>query len=224
MIEDALEELGHDARSLTLSGLDGSQHPEKVSLETHVEDVVRYLESNRMIDSILVGHSYSGFVVGTVAARSPNLVSYSIFVEAFLPTNGRSLLETTGLDVEEEKNLIRSNDGKWPHPTREELNEQSSLSQKQIDCLLENFRDHPGRTITDRIDIPDSRVKGAFIGGSAPELPDKSRPRYDLSFQALKKGHWPMVTAVEELAGIMNNLIKTEARPDGPANENQPVH
>ena len=93
-----------------------------------------------------------------------------------------------------------------------ELQAQAGLSDEQIDWLWLNFRDHPGRPITDKARIPNCKIRGGFIGGAPPVVPKKSIPQYDLTYMALDEGHWPMITAVDKLAEIMNTLIHHEAR------------
>lgn len=116
-----LQSEGHGAHPVTLSGLDGSGTGETVGLDTHVEDVRAFIASRDLDTVVLVGHSYSGIVVGQVSSRYPDLVSHTVFVEAFLPVQGRSLLEVSGLDVDEETALIDGHGGFWPAPRREEL-------------------------------------------------------------------------------------------------------
>lgn len=43
--------------------------PARVGLDDHVDDVLRHLTENDLRDVVLVGHSYSGLVVGQAAAE-----------------------------------------------------------------------------------------------------------------------------------------------------------
>jgi pimeloyl-ACP methyl ester carboxylesterase len=100
-----LPALGHHPTALTLTGLDDADRdPSEVGLSTHV-DVVGLLAGMRLRNVILVGHSYSGIVAGQVAAYAPDRVDHIVFIEAFLPEQGRSLLDVSGLDKEREEHI-----------------------------------------------------------------------------------------------------------------------
>ena len=44
------------------------------------------------------GPGSNDFFAGIVAARKPELVKHIVYIEAFLPIDGKSLLDVTGLD------------------------------------------------------------------------------------------------------------------------------
>jgi pimeloyl-ACP methyl ester carboxylesterase len=116
-VASCLRRKGHGVDAITLTGLHDGDEAAVVRLAAHVQDVLDHLRTNGLRDVVLVGHSYSGVVVGQVAALVPGLVARTIYVEAFLPVDGRSLLEVSGLDVEHERRLIVENAGLWPPPT-----------------------------------------------------------------------------------------------------------
>src|SRR3712207_6254741 len=64
---------GHEVHAPTLTGLSERAHllSPLVGLDTHVEDVVRLIDTFGLRDVVLVGHSYAGQVVTTVADRRP---------------------------------------------------------------------------------------------------------------------------------------------------------
>jgi len=109
-----------------------------VRLETHVQDVLRFIESGQLDSLVLVGHSYSGIVVGQVTAKVPHLIARTVFVEAFLPVDGESLLEVSGLDVDHEKSLIAASNGKRPAPDLDELRGNHSLQKSTLSLWLRN--------------------------------------------------------------------------------------
>lgn len=141
-----------------------------VRLETHVQDVIAYIETHGLTDVTLVSHSYSGVVAGQVADRFPDTISRVAFVEAILPIDGQNMLESGGNDVETETKLIRENDGLWPHPNAEELSYEKHLSERQRKHLLDKFVDQPGKTITDYATIKHSTldVPCLFVGSAVP--------------------------------------------------------
>ncbi|GAA3544411.1 alpha/beta fold hydrolase [Amycolatopsis ultiminotia] len=83
---------GHRVLPLTLTGLSERQHllHAGVNLETHIEDLVRFLETERVERAVLVGHSYGGMVLTGAADRRPELVDALVYLDAFVPESGES--------------------------------------------------------------------------------------------------------------------------------------
>lgn len=48
---------------------------------------------------VVAGQSYSGLMVGQVADRAPDRVARTVFVQCFLPADGRSLLDVFSGDA-----------------------------------------------------------------------------------------------------------------------------
>jgi pimeloyl-ACP methyl ester carboxylesterase len=92
-----LREHGHTAYSVTLTGIGDRAHllSGTVNLDTHIADVVRLLESERIEDAILVGHSYAGMVVSGVADRAPDRVDSLVYCDAYVPEDGDSCWSLT---------------------------------------------------------------------------------------------------------------------------------
>jgi pimeloyl-ACP methyl ester carboxylesterase len=159
-----------------------------------------------------VGHSYSGIVAAQVAARAADRVAHTVFLEAFLPQDGRSLLDVSGLDVAHEMDLIRKDGGRWPPPDRAELERETGLSSAQREWLLDGFVGHPGRTITDPVRLPRplSRLRATYIGRRRPEGAGEPDPSIWSSptwrYLELQAGHWPMVSAPRRLAELLAEL------------------
>jgi pimeloyl-ACP methyl ester carboxylesterase len=127
-----LRGFGHTVHALTLSGLGGTGDAADVDLSTHVQDVLDHIRAHDLDRVVLVGHSYAGVVVGQVAASAPDLVAHTVYVNAFLPVEGRSLLEVSGLDEEHEVGF-----GAGRPPPR---------SERRADMDL---RHHGGRSLAD---------------------------------------------------------------------------
>ena len=63
---------------------------------THIKDVVNMILYEDLYDIILVGHSYGGMVVTGVADSLPGRIRKLIYLDAFVPENGESLLSIQG--------------------------------------------------------------------------------------------------------------------------------
>ena len=68
------------------------QNGEAITLETHIRDVAGCIEAEELDDVILCGHSYGGMVITGVADRMPERIRALVYLDAFLPENGDSLI------------------------------------------------------------------------------------------------------------------------------------
>lgn len=209
-LKTELNTLKITVHTLTLSGLEDRKQKKKANLTEHVNNVIDYITKYNLNDIILVGHSYSGFVASIVADKIPHKIASLIFIEAFLPENGKSLLEVAGLDVEEETESITSNNGIWLPPTKDELEYQPSLTTELIDYLSKSLIGHPGKTVTDKATISSENFKNIptfYIGGNLSET-IRNNPNFNhIQYFELNGGHWAMLTKPKELASLMNSII-----------------
>jgi pimeloyl-ACP methyl ester carboxylesterase len=63
-----------------------------IGLATHIDDIVNFILFEDLHDVILLGHSYGGMVITGVADRIPERISRLIYLDAFVPENGESLM------------------------------------------------------------------------------------------------------------------------------------
>lgn len=195
--------------SLTLSGLEKeATNSANIHLKNHIDDVERFIDEQKLENIILVGHSYSGYLAPVVASRLSDMVHHIIYIEAFLPVRGKSLLESTGLDIDHEVELITQNQGTWPAPTLQELQDQQFLDKQQCEWLIRNFVGHPGRTVLEeaQLDIPVEEIPASFIGAHKPDI-NWNNPHCKLEYYSIEAGHWPMITAPDKLAEIIETIF-----------------
>lgn len=210
-----LQQNGHDVYPMTLAGLCEGDDAAGVRLATHVQGVLDHLQTQGLTDAVLVGHSYSGLVVGQVAAQAPHVVAHTVYVEAFLPVGGQSLLKVSGLDVEHERKLIAEHAGLWPCPTRDELSQQPSLNAAQAEFLAQRLVGHPGHTVTDPAVLPRplNSLPSTFIAGKGwlsgsreAALLESLRACPRWAFIAIEGGHWPMLTKPDALTALLLDI------------------
>ncbi|MEB2528811.1 alpha/beta fold hydrolase [Kocuria rosea] len=93
LVVEELESRGHQAVVLDLPGSGDDQTPlEDVSRDAAVERVVETITSlNGPV--VLVAHSMGGVVITQVADRVPELIDRLVYVAAFRPQDGESLLD-----------------------------------------------------------------------------------------------------------------------------------
>jgi len=94
-VSDLLEAQGHKVFVPTLTGLGERSHliSKDVNASTHIQDVVNVMSWEGLSDVVLVGHSYGGIVISGVAERLADKISSIVFLDAFMPGNGESLVE-----------------------------------------------------------------------------------------------------------------------------------
>ena len=80
----------------TLTGLGERGHlarPE-IGLEIHVRDIINVIEApGNPRNVILVGNSSGGMVITGVADHMPERIAHMVFLDAFVPTDGQSMLD-----------------------------------------------------------------------------------------------------------------------------------
>jgi pimeloyl-ACP methyl ester carboxylesterase len=86
---------GHDVLAPTLTGLSDRAHllSPSVGLDTHVRDVVALLEVEDLSDVVLVGHSYAGQVVTSVADQVPRRLRARVYLDAFVGHDGEAAID-----------------------------------------------------------------------------------------------------------------------------------
>jgi len=92
-----LKAAGHTAEAFDLSGLGDDKTPvREVTLDRYAARLCEVLASSPE-KAIVVGHSMGGVSATQGAARSPERVAALVYVAAFLPKDGQSLLDLTKL-------------------------------------------------------------------------------------------------------------------------------
>jgi pimeloyl-ACP methyl ester carboxylesterase len=102
--------LGHDASAFDLPGSGGDETPViEVTLEAYASRVCSKLDSGSE-PAVLVGHSMGGIAITQAASLRPERVAMLIYVCAFLPQDGQSLLDLTqlpeGADDQVQANMV----------------------------------------------------------------------------------------------------------------------
>ena len=86
---------GHDLFTPSYTGLGERRHlaSQAVNLSLHIEDVVTVLDVEDLRDVVLIGHSFGGVVATGVADRARDRVAHIIYLDAFVPEDGQSLMD-----------------------------------------------------------------------------------------------------------------------------------
>ncbi len=216
-LESALTARGHTVYRPTLTGLGERVHlstPE-VGLSTHIEDVVNTIVFEDLNDVVLVAHSYGGMVPQGVSDRIPERIRCLIFVDAFLPENGESLITASRGQKREafRKHLVASaKDGLIAPP--------GPPGGAEVATGQDRRTPQPVRTLTEELtlDNPAARaIPGKYIltvEAGVDEADDDFAP---FAARAKARG-WPVVVMVgghvptgtewDELARLLEDLPK----------------
>jgi pimeloyl-ACP methyl ester carboxylesterase len=100
LLTPLLEKHGHRVIRPVLSGLgtDQSRLSPDISLQQHIEDVLRALPGLAE-PVILVGHSYAGMIISGVAERNPAQIRRLVFLDAFIPEDGQKVLDLLPAEI-----------------------------------------------------------------------------------------------------------------------------
>ena len=90
-----LRERGHELFTPSHTGLGERSHlaSRNIDLETHIADILGVLQFEDLRDVTLIGHSYGGMVATGVADRAADRISRVVYLDAFVPRNGQSLID-----------------------------------------------------------------------------------------------------------------------------------
>jgi pimeloyl-ACP methyl ester carboxylesterase len=105
-----LQAAGHTVQAIDLPGAGADATPvEDVSLDAYAERICAAL-AEEPEPAVLVGSSMGGVAITQAAARCPERISLLVYVAAFLPSAGQSLLDLTqlpeGADDQVQANLV----------------------------------------------------------------------------------------------------------------------
>jgi len=113
-VVEPLEAAGHTAEALDLPGSGEDRTPVgEVTLDAYVDSVAAQLDG-RPEPAVLVASSMGGVVCTETAARHPEKVAGIVYVAAFVPRDGQSLIDLTeypeGADDEIQANMVVEGD------------------------------------------------------------------------------------------------------------------
>jgi pimeloyl-ACP methyl ester carboxylesterase len=152
-----LQKRGHQVIAVTLTGLgeDVERLSPAVNLSTHTEDVTRELTQRGLSDVILVGHSYAGMVITGVADRKGEQLRRLIYLDAFLPENGKSALDLLPADIQAVfRELARAHGDGWRIPSSEAILDLWGLTPGPVrDFVRERLSDFSLRCFEEKLHL-----------------------------------------------------------------------
>jgi pimeloyl-ACP methyl ester carboxylesterase len=93
-----LQKDGYKVVTVDLPGRPGNPAaPDKVSLDLYRDDVIKALGTSKR-PAVVVGHSFGGIVISAAAEKAPKKIKTLVYLAAYLPHNGDSLVSMAEQD------------------------------------------------------------------------------------------------------------------------------
>lgn len=173
----------------------------EVGLNTHINDVVNMILFEDLHDIILVGHSYGGMVITGVADRVPERINKLIYLDAFVPEHGESVVSMQGARADWVMKMASNGYlvPAWVKP--------GQAPPKDVPHPLKTFTDTIALTNAKRLSLPVTYILTVVKGV------DASTDDFALQAERARKKGWPVVqmeadhnpqwSAVEELVDLL---------------------
>ena len=200
-----LRSQGHEVFTPSMTGIGERAHlaAADVNLSTHVNDVLGTIKYERLSDFVLVGHSYGGMVVTAVADRVPEKIRALVYLDAFVPKDGESLLDLARPEMREK--LLALQGWQVPPPPPQGMTEKEEIA------WIEGRRNpQPIATFKEKISLQGNfKGKKAYIfcSGYSPTsfAPFGAATKADKAWQyhELPTHHYPQISMPRELAALL---------------------
>ena len=203
---------GHRLFTPSYTGLGERAHlaNPNIDLDTHITDVVNVLVYEDLRDVVLVAHSYGGVVGTGVADRARERIRRLVYLDAFVPEDGKSFFELTGQGEQMRKAAV---DG-WrvpPNPPPPDT------SPEDIQWMATRRLHQPIKTLEQRFAL----TKGPLTLPRDYILCTKSNAFDAYAAKATASGwgvhrldasHNPHITIPDQLMNLLDRIVQGTAR------------
>ena len=193
----------------TYTGLGEREHLAHpgIDLETHIQDILSVVKFEDLNDIVLLGHSYGGMVATGVADRIPGRVTQLIYLDAFVPRDGQSLLDLNEPARPTMEALAKSGDS-WrvpPNPTPPDTAAEDLewLIRRRVPMPLKCFQTRLPRSYIYATRITPADTFGQFSRRA------QSEPGW--RYFEIDASHSPHVTAPEALTALLQTIVSGRA-------------
>jgi pimeloyl-ACP methyl ester carboxylesterase len=208
-----MQAAGHRLVTPTYTGLGERAHlaNPSIDLETHITDVLNVIRYEDLHDIVLLGHSYGGMVATGVADRVRDRIRQLIYLDAFVPRDGQSLLDLNEQARQSMRDRVKSGDG-WrapPNPTPPDTSpaDLAWLTERRVDMPIKCFEQ--GLKLGDEPKMPRSYIYATRITPADTFGPFAKRARSEpgWGYHEIDASHSPNVTAPEALMGVLDKIV-----------------
>lgn len=213
-VADTLRARGHRVLTPTFTGVGERSHllTAAVNLDTHIADVANTIRWEDLREVTLVAHSYGGIVAaGAIEHTLPALAS-AIFVDAFMPESGASLLSSASPRFREmiEAAIAKNEIAVKPVPATI-----FAVNEKDRPWFDAKATPHPLAALRQPVKLTGARervARKAYI-----RAVDYEQAGFQAHYESLRKdpawrtasiagGHCPMLDQPERLAALLEEL------------------
>ncbi|MFE3828415.1 alpha/beta hydrolase [Streptomyces sp. NPDC059092] len=218
----SLESAGHRVFAPSLTGYGDKAHlaGRETGLYTHVDDIVGLITGEDLTEVVLVGHSYAGLVISSVANQVPDRIARLVHLDAMVPEDGESAADVQPMTRTLIDLALRSESG-WRIPPPPEMPPPSGLfgvtdpadiawlrtmlSDQPVRCLQQPVRlDNPAMNAIPRAHIHCTvGVPEGIVRRPVPAIQPNGTPA---QVWELATGHDCMITVPAELADLLLKL------------------
>ena len=207
-----LQAKGHSVHTPTLAGcgyLAGSPAAEP-TLDAYGTQIGQYLELQDLHDIILVGHSFSGLICGTIMMRWPERIRQAILVDTMIPQTGCSFVDIAGEPFAKmlSQHLLPGDMVKpWPSKVFGIPEDMAPWFESRLRPFPKQSFFSPLPVTFDPHKIPTSfitcvQTMSPFIRAMATQAESFGWP-----LRTLTSGHCPMIVCPEDLVALMLPLV-----------------
>jgi pimeloyl-ACP methyl ester carboxylesterase len=210
---------GHRLVTPTYTGLGEREHLASPAndLETHIADVLAVIKYEDLRNFVLIGHSYGGMVATAVADRARDRIAQLIYLDAFVPRNGQSLLDLLPPQAREQMQAkVKAGDG-WrvpPNPTPPDTSEADVqwIAERRLPQSFKCF-ETPVRLSDAAITLPRSYIYCKRIAPGDPFRQFAERAKSETGWRTyeIDASHSPHVTAPDALAALLQAIVAERA-------------
>ena len=195
----------------TLTGLGERGHlaTAGLDLDTQVQDVVALVEMEDLSGIVLVGHSYGGMVVTGAAERIPGRVRRLVYLDAFVPADGKCALDYV---VPERAARFREEGERTGFVSPPPPSLWGVTRDDDVAFARQRELRHPYRCFTQPLRVVNSSAAAlpkTFIYCSSPatgtfdQFAEKYRRDPAWRFHELKTGHDSMILVPDGIAALL---------------------
>ena len=218
-VAGALQQQGHRVHAVTLTGLGERAHllSASITLDTHIDDVLKLIKTEELTDVVLAVHSYAGMIGTAVADRLDQRLKHLVYVDAVLPQPGESWSSTQSSATQQQRLAAAQGSRHFSFPPPDP--EVFGLKDADREWVQRRQTPHPGNTYQAPLQFDAQRVAAVprtFVSCTQPALPtiDPSRLRArdplfwngawlpQGRYVELQTGHDPMISEPAALVQI----------------------
>ncbi len=207
---------GHRLVTPTYTGMGEREHlaREGIDLETHIDDMSRVLFFEDLRHVVLIGHSYGGIVATGIADRNRDLVAHLVYVDAFVPEDGESILDLQPPGrAAEFREKAKAADG-WRIPP---LGMPPDTAPEDCSWADPRRRPQPLKTFEQPLRLQNGplTLPRSYIYAQRCRPDDGFRPSYERAQRSgwrtfeINASHNPHITAPEALMALLEDIVSS---------------